>query len=189
MAKQEDRLFIGRIAPHKRVEDLILAYQRFRAEHAPRATLLLVGDYRCTERYHLALRELIERRAITGIRFTGQVSEEELEACFRAASVLVTLSAHEGLCLPVLEALAAGKPAITTRYNGAADFLGEGEYGITIDEPTDIQALADALQRLCDPKQQQQFCQRIEADRVFEQVSIRRHVAELIKIYRGIRRR
>ena len=55
-----------------------------------------------------------------------------------------------------------------------------------IDEPTNIQALAEALEQLCDPQQQQRYCQAIEADRVFEQVSIRRHVGELISVYREL---
>lgn len=86
----------------------------------------------------------------------------------------------------VMEALAAGKPAITTRYNGATEFLGNGKYGITIDEPTNIQVLADALEQLRDPREQQRFCRAIEADRVFERVSIQRHVQELIAAYQEI---
>jgi UDP-glucose:(heptosyl)LPS alpha-1,3-glucosyltransferase len=113
-------------------------------------------------------------------------STRNMAAMLNMCDAVVLPTFNDACSRLVMEALAAGKPAITTRYNGAADFLGEGKYGITIDEPTNIQALAEALAQFSDPRHHQQFCQRIESDRVHEQVSIQRHVRELIDFYNYI---
>jgi len=86
----------------------------------------------------------------------------------------------------VLESLAAGKPALTTRFNGAADFIINGKNGFIIDHPDDTTALSDALLQLCDPHLQQQFSRTIESDRLYDQVSIQRHVHELHLLYESL---
>ena len=146
--------------------------------------LILVAGGEDYSRYY----QEVQKLGLGGkIVFLG--STRRMAAMLNMCDAAVLPTFNDACSRLVMEALAAGKPAITTRYNGAAEFLGDGTYGVTIDEPTNIQALADALAQICDPQQQQQFCQSIEADRVYDQVSIRRHVAELIEIYRGICRR
>ena len=46
----------------------------------------------------------------------------------------------------ILEALAAGKPVITTRYNGACDLFTDNRHGKVIDNPADAEALAEAIE-------------------------------------------
>jgi len=87
----------------------------------------------------------------------------------------------------VLESLAAGKPALTTRFNGAADFIINDKNGFIIDHANDTTALTDALLQLCDPHLQQQFSRTIESDRLYEQVSIQRHVHELLSLYQSLK--
>jgi len=52
----------------------------------------------------------------------------------------------------VLEALAVGLPAVTTRYNGAAEVMEVGRHGTVIDEPQDVAALAQALRTTLAPE-------------------------------------
>jgi len=86
----------------------------------------------------------------------------------------------------IMEGLASGKPAITTSYNGAAEFLADGKYGIIIENCPDTKALAQALLRLCDPQQQQQMSQAIESDHLYQQVSMQRHARELLTLYKKL---
>jgi UDP-glucose:(heptosyl)LPS alpha-1,3-glucosyltransferase len=51
----------------------------------------------------------------------------------------------------VLEALACGRPVITTRFNGAAELMEDGREGFLLDAPDQIDRLAEAMKRLLDP--------------------------------------
>ena len=166
----------------KGLSSLIVAADRLKeTSKNKRDFLILVAGREKYGRYY----QQVQKLGLGGkIVFLG--STRSMAALLHLCDAVVLPTFNDACSRLVMESLAAGKPAITTRYNGAADFLGDGTYGIMVDEPTNTTVLADALEQLCDPLQQQQFCQAIEADRVYEQVSIQRHVAKLIEIYRGI---
>jgi len=150
-------------------------------QQSTRDFLILVAGGQVYSTYY----QQVQKLGLGGkVVFMG--STRNMAAMLNMCDAVVLPTFNDACSRLVLEALAAGKPAITTRYNGAADFLDEGKYGITIDEPTNIPALAEALVQLSDPQHHQQFCQRIESDRVYEQVSIRRHVIELISVYQEL---
>ena len=107
-------LFVGRIIPNKRIEDLLAAYAFYR-QRDPRSRLLLVGDYRGHERYYARLRE---RALLLGLSlgedvvFTGHVEHDDLLACYAASHLFLCLSEHEGFCVPLLEAMVFGLPVV-----------------------------------------------------------------------------
>ena len=111
---------------------------------------------------------------------------QQMPAVLNLCDAVVLPSFNDACSRVVMEALAAGRPAITTRFNGASDFLKAGQYGIVLDSCDDVADLGRALLSLCDRAQQQTMAQAIEADRVFEQVSMRRHVDELVQLYQGL---
>ena len=88
----------------------------------------------------------------------------------------------------VLEALAAGKPAITSKFNGAVDFLVPGKHGLIIDEANRINSLAQAMAKLCDPEVVRSMSAAIEQDQLHEKVSMHRHGRELTELYEEILR-
>jgi len=101
----------------------------------------------------------------------------------------VVLPTYNDACSRVvLEGLAAGKPAITTRYNGAAEFLGQGRYGCIVDQCDNVDELAAALLRICDRRQQQRMCQAVEADKLWQQVGMARHARELVQLYQSLKK-
>lgn len=196
-AREQGRILRERFDPEGELAIFLFAAENFRLkgltpliraaarlhdqQQCKRDFLILVGGGQDYSRYYHQVQNL----GIGGkIVFLG--STRKMTTMLNMCDAVVLPTFNDACSRLVLEALAAGKPAITTRYNGAADFLGEDKYGITIDEPTNIKDLADALEQLCDPLQQQQFRQAIEADRVYEQVSIQRHVQELIDVYNYI---
>jgi len=161
---------------------LIQAAERLNQSHQKRRDfLILVAGGQDYGSYY----QQVQQAGLGGkVIFLG--STRAMAALLQMCDAVVLPTFNDACSRLVMEALAAGKPAITTRYNGAAEFLGDGNYGVTMDEPTNIQALAEALEQLCDPQQQQRFCQALEADQVLEQVSIQRHVRELIAVYQEI---
>src|SRR5256885_7788517 len=62
------------------------------------------------------------------------------------ATALIQTSTHEGFCLPLLEAMAAGAPVICTDAHGNRDFCRDGENCLMVE--ADPEAVAAAIERL-----------------------------------------
>jgi len=83
------------------------------------------------------------------IRFLG--ARTDVERLLGAADVLVHPTWYDPCSLVVLEALGAGVPVITTRYNGASELMADGEEGFILDDPADARGLAAALEKVLGP--------------------------------------
>jgi glycosyltransferase involved in cell wall biosynthesis len=105
-------LFVGRIIPNKRIDDLIRVFAYYQRYLDPRSRLLLVGDYRGHERYFDRLQEMVRELRLDEVVFTGHVDDDELRACYRAADLFLCLSEHEGFCVPLQEAMHFGLPVV-----------------------------------------------------------------------------
>jgi L-malate glycosyltransferase len=105
-------LFVGRVIPNKRIEDLVRCFAFFQRWVEPRSRLLVVGDHRGFERYLDRLRELVSELRLDEVVFTGQVDDDELYAGYRLADVFLCLSEHEGFCVPLQEAMHFGLPVV-----------------------------------------------------------------------------
>ena len=117
-------LFVGRVVSNKRHEDLVASMAMVHDTH-PDARLVLVGSP-SIDTYGRALTSLIERLGLADVvEFTGPVDDAELAAWYRRASVFLCLSEHEGFCVPVVEAMAAGLPVIGFRAAAVDDVLGD----------------------------------------------------------------
>ncbi|MBI2325253.1 MAG: glycosyltransferase family 4 protein [Chloroflexi bacterium] len=126
-------LFVGRISPNKRQDELIRMLAYYRACVDPEAQLYLVGPYRDQPQYHarlLALRDALGLQA--AVVFTGAVPLPALISYYRRASVFCSLSEHEGFGVPLLEAMHLGVPVVA--YDAAA--VGETLDGGGITLPT-----------------------------------------------------
>ncbi|WP_309617881.1 glycosyltransferase family 4 protein, partial [Salinibacterium sp.] len=82
-----------------------------------------------------------------GIEYVVKPTDAEINELYNRATVFVQTSRHEGFCLPVLEAMAAGCPVITTDSHGNRDFCVDGMNCIMV-EQDDPAALAKAIRRL-----------------------------------------
>lgn len=105
-------LFVGRMAPNKRIEDIIRLAEVYKRYIDANYRFLFVGRTDGLRRYHAAIRALIRQFDMLPERFVflGPVSDWELAACYRTASAYLSLSEHEGFCVPLLEAMAMGVP-------------------------------------------------------------------------------
>jgi glycosyltransferase involved in cell wall biosynthesis len=120
-------LFVGRIAPHKKIEDVIRFFHAYKTGFQPSSRLLIVGSYGGFERYLAALHHLIESLSLTtDVHLTGEVSDEELTAYYDVADLFLCASEHEGFCVPLIEAfykevpvLAFASTAVPSTMDGA----------------------------------------------------------------------
>lgn len=77
--------------------------------------------------------------------FTGFVADEHLPALYNLADLFVFPSLYEGFGLPPLEAMACGRPVVTSNASSLPEVVGEA--GLMV-EATDVEALAEAMQRV-----------------------------------------
>lgn len=105
-------LYVGRIAPNKRVEDVIRAFHYYHERIERRSRLLLVGTHR-DDAYGIEIRDLIRRLGLeASVIIPGLFPSEALGAFYRLADVYVSLSEHEGFCVPLIEAMSFDVPIV-----------------------------------------------------------------------------
>ena len=135
-------LWVGTIEPRKNLGSVVRAWRRLHEAGSP-AELVLVGPQGWSEDLD---RLLGADRA--GIHVLGFVTPAELTALYRGAVALCSPSHAEGFGLTVLEAMAQGTPVVTSAGTATAEVAGpDGEAGILV-APTDVTAIARALDRL-----------------------------------------
>lgn len=108
-------LFVGQMLPHKRPDLLLEAHHALVTYLVPDANLFMVGAHR-VPRYSAALRRFVQELNLPGARMMGAVSRAELVAYYRRADAFVTLSEHEGFCIPLVEAMAFNLPVVARDY-------------------------------------------------------------------------
>ena len=117
-------LFVGRIVSNKKQIDIIKAFAYYH-KIVPKSRLFLVGDFMFSDDYR---EEFINYGKTLGlincIHMPGKVSYEDLEAYWRSASLFLSMSEHEGFCVPVLEALAHEVPVIAFASSAIPETLG-----------------------------------------------------------------
>jgi UDP-glucose:(heptosyl)LPS alpha-1,3-glucosyltransferase len=89
----------------------------------------------------------------------------------------------------ILEALAAGKPVITTSFNGATDLFVKDRHGKVIDNPEDTAALAEAITHFTGTNNIEEATQAIAADNLKEKISVNRVAKQLLSVYESISQR
>ncbi|MDQ2914607.1 MAG: glycosyltransferase family 4 protein [Chloroflexota bacterium] len=142
-------LFVGRISPNKRQDDLVRMLAYYRRCIDPEAHLVLVGAYRDQPQFHARLVALIERLGLGGaVHFAGSVDDASLLAYYRGATAFVSLSEHEGFGVPFLEAMRFRLPVVA--YDAAA--IGEtvGDAGVLLRE-RDLAETAEAAAMVGEP--------------------------------------
>ncbi|MXY25478.1 MAG: glycosyltransferase [Acidobacteria bacterium] len=137
-------LFVGRMVPQKKIEDLLKLGEHYKRYVDTEYRFLFVGRTDGVPGYYAALREMASRYRLPPQRFvfTGRVSDDELAAYYRMADAYVSLSEHEGFCVPLVEAMAADVPILA--YGAAAVPETLGGAGVTF-TPKDLEYAAELL--------------------------------------------
>ncbi len=132
-------LYVGRMARNKRIHILVEALP-FIHRHYPDTVLLLVGETGHVYAGYVA--EIKARAAEIGVAesviFTGPQNRENIADFYRLADIFVTASIHEGFCMPVIEAMALGKPVIAAAATALPDTVGDAGLLFTPDDPVDL---------------------------------------------------
>lgn len=124
-AKGATWLFVGTVAPHKAQHELVQALAWHRRVYDPDARLVLVGRSICPA-YDRALRRYVDELGLgDAVERVATASHGQLVAHYRSADVFVTMSRHEGFCVPVLEAMACDLPVVARPAGALAGTVGD----------------------------------------------------------------
>ena len=137
-------LFVGRIAPNKKIEDHIRLAEMYKRYVDSYYRFIFVGRYDGVPRYYDQIRALIAEYRMLPDRFwvTGPVPDDDLAAFYRWADAYVSLSEHEGFCVPLVEAMAADVPVVAYAAGAVPETLGGA--GILF-SPKDLEVAAELL--------------------------------------------
>ncbi len=144
-------LTVGTLEPRKNLPRLITAYSRL--PHAVQIAhpLVVTGRLGWEADETLAALGALGSRAIR----TGFVADDELGLLYRRCALFAYPSLGEGFGLPVLEALAAGAPVLTSDRSSLPEVGGDAAVYC---DPTDVGSIADALGALLgDPLQRRRL--------------------------------
>ncbi len=111
-------LFVGRLIPNKKIEDLVRTLAVYRRRYDPRARLLVVGSHAGFDDYHASIATLVRDLRISGVHLLDHVTNEELTALYDVADLFLSASEHEGFCVPLVEAFWKRIPVVA--YAAAA---------------------------------------------------------------------
>ena len=123
-------LTVGRVVPHKNVHHLIEVFAHYHYDCNRNSRLIIVGKGgEGFNTYSKLLNSVVLNLDLTNaVVFTGGVSDEELKAYYLVADAFVTVSEHEGFCVPLVEAMSMKLPI--TAYASTAIPETVGDAGI-----------------------------------------------------------
>jgi glycosyltransferase involved in cell wall biosynthesis len=137
-------LYVGRLAPSKRVDHVVRAFAIFRqAVGAGRLHIVGGGDSRYTD----SLRRLVDKLALhEDVTFAGRLPKVDRNRLMSEADALLMASVREGWGLVVTEANSYGTPAIVYDVPGLRDSVRHEQTGLVVGRSP--QAMADGMVRL-----------------------------------------
>jgi len=125
-------LFVGRIAPNKKIEDIIRSFAYYKIHINSKSRLFLVGSYNGMDVYYNQLQKYVQMLGISDVIFTGHTKFDQILAYYKLADVFLCMSEHEGFCVPLVEAMYFDLPIIAYKAAAIPDTMGNS--GIVIDE-------------------------------------------------------
>lgn len=138
-------LFVGGIEPRKNLIGLVRAF----AASGVDATLVIAGGrvrwFPSEEARVWAEVRSLPEPARSRVVMTGYVSDEDKHTLISGARALAYPSLYEGFGFPVVEAMAAGTPVLTSNVSSLPEVAGED--AVLVD-PKDVHAIAEGLRRV-----------------------------------------
>ena len=137
-------LFVGRMAPNKKIEDILRLAEHYKRYVDAFHRFIFVGREDACPRYYAMIRALMTQYQMTSERFwfVGSVPDADLAAFYRTASAYVSLSEHEGFCVPLIEAMATDVPILAYAATAVPETLGGA--GVTF-SPKDLEYASELL--------------------------------------------
>jgi glycosyltransferase involved in cell wall biosynthesis len=170
--------FVGRMVPIKRLDVLLRAFARAH-ENGARVRLAVVGDGETRPEFERLAGELGVGAAVS---FLGY--RRDLPRIAAAADLAVLSSDNEGTPVSLIEAGAAGRPAVSTNVGGVAEVV-TPETGLLV-APGDDAALGAAIERLAGDRELRRQMGRRAREHVMSRYSVERLISDIDALYREL---
>jgi glycosyltransferase involved in cell wall biosynthesis len=140
--------YSGNFKPHKNISALLTAYAQL-PEALRREHVLLLGSPK-DEGFRAVYQRVKDLDLQAQVVFLDGIKEYDLPYFYSAASIFVFPSLYEGFGLPVLEAMAAGAPVVTSNMSSLPEVAGDAALLV---DPADSSALAAAMKAVLQDSQ------------------------------------
>lgn len=144
-------IVVGRVVPSKGIHHLPLILENWR-EHGfesrgrPLQIKIIGKESPEFVSYKSQVLEAAKRRGVAShLEFMGEVSDASLAHWYKAADVLLSVSEHEGFCVPLIEAQAFGVPIVAINRGAVVETLGEQGGVVISGKPVDYNAVVCAI--------------------------------------------
>lgn len=172
-------VFLGRIDENKGAHRVIQAVSLLPAHLQQRARFILAGDGDVE-----AARRQAQSLNLPQVAVLGWIEPSRREAVLAEGDVLLLPSLREGLPMSILEAMSWGLPVITSPVGGIPEVVQDGFNGFLV-PPTDIPALANAMQKLIEDEPLR-LQMGASARASVEHLDIHRYWGQLLRLYRDV---
>jgi glycosyltransferase involved in cell wall biosynthesis len=138
-------LFVGRLVPNKRPDNLIRYFHAYKTLYNPRARLIIAGAFGGFEAYLVQLHHLIAALGVRDVVITGQVTDAELTGLYEVADLFLCASEHEGFCVPIIESFYTGVPVLAYAATAVPATMDGGGLLYDTRDPRRVAQLIDAI--------------------------------------------
>lgn len=183
--KEKIFLFVGRVVQNKKIEDIIEIFNYYFCNINAKSRLLLSGNLNVSQEYTQRLRaQIASLPSRNNIELMGKVSDEELRNLYLKTDIYISMSEHEGLGIPLLEAMNYRIPVLA--YNAAAVGETMGNSGILVNtkNPETVAKICDVV--LSNPSIRDEIVERQVLNlKRFTKAEITRKLSALIEQWKG----
>jgi len=169
----------GGAGPRKNIVRLIEAFGRTSKLREAMNLVVVGGMDRGAEAIHDAVRR---SRLESAVIFPGHVPFEDLRALYSACALFVFPSLYEGFGMPPLEAMACGAPVVCSNASSLPEVIGDAALLV---DPTDVQAMAEAMTRVSEDAHLREDLQRRGALRI-KAYSWEQSARDLLQVYQDV---
>lgn len=138
-------LFVGRVIPNKRPDDVIRFFHAYKTTCNPKARLILAGSYGGFDKYLAQLHAFIAALGVRDVHLLGQVTNEALSALYDTADLFLCASEHEGFCVPLIEAFYKRVPVLAYAATAVPATMDGGGVLYADRDPAGVAALMQSL--------------------------------------------
>ena len=119
-----DFLFVGRVSPNKKLEDVIKVFYYYKNTINKSSRLFFAGSYVGMEKYLTYLKSFCSELKLSDVYFTGHISLEELLGYYQSSTLFLCMSEHEGVCIPLIESMYFKKPVFALSRAAIPETMG-----------------------------------------------------------------
>lgn len=116
-------IFVGRIVPNKKYEDIIRAFDLYQKKYNLKSRLFITGNPDSAPSYDLELKAYVRKLGTRNVVFTGHTKFNEILAVYNLADLFLCMSEHEGFCVPLVEAMFFNIPIVAYSSSAVPDTL------------------------------------------------------------------